>query len=456
MTGLQTTAPPLLRAAQWAIHQRVTGLDAETAHDLTRATVDWFAATVAGHDAEPVRILRTALSEDWSAGRSALVPSGERVPVRTAALLNASAAHAAELDDIYREGLFHPGASTVAAALAVGQARARSGTDMLTAIGTGIEIATRVAAALQPAHYRHWHTTGTVGPIGAAAAAALLSGGDADALAHAMATATTLGSGLQRAMHQGSMNKPLHAGHAAEAGVLAGQAAVRGLRGALDVLDGLGAATADGPDWSGTFDDLDTVRNAAALSVKAHACCGHIFAPIDAAVALRDEHGIDPASVEHVEVATYGAALRVAGNPRPRTRHEAQFSIAFCVATALTYGEVPLAAFTPQRLGSVPLRDLAARVELAVDPGSEADFPGRRGARVRVRLRDGRVVEHRAPTRRGDPDAPLSDDDLREKFDTYVEPVLGAARASELARRLWSLAETDDVTGLVDLREVRS
>lgn len=447
-----TTAGGMLgHAAHWAVERHATGLDDAATREVTRAVVDWFAATVAGHDAESVGILRRALGEDWSGGASALVPDGEQVPARTAALLNGTAAHAAELDDIYREGLFHPTAPAMAAALAVGQARKSSGKELLSALGAGIEISTRVAAAVQPAHYRHWHTTGTVGPIGAAVAAGLLLGCDATALAHAAATATTLGAGLQQALRHGSMNKPLHSGHAAEAGVLAAQLAAHGFRGALDVLDGLGAATAGAPPAAGIFDDLDTVRNAAALSVKPHACCGHIFAAIDAVIGLRQHHVVDPEAIDTVEVATYDAALRVAGNPDPHTTHEAQFSIAYCVATALVHGEVPLSAFEPQRLTARTVRDLATRITLSVDPDLEAAFPARRGARVRVRLDDGRTLERLARTRRGDPDAPLSDDDLRQKFDTYVGPVLGVARAEELAGRLWTLASNPDVSGLLDL-----
>ncbi|MDD9207418.1 MmgE/PrpD family protein, partial [Georgenia sp. 10Sc9-8] len=321
----------------------------------------------------------------------------------------------------------------------------------------GVEVSTRIAAVMQPEHYRLWHTTGTVGTIGAAVAASALLDNDVAATVHAAATATTMAAGLQQAMRGDSMSKPLHSGHAAEAGVLAARLAAHGYRGAPDVLEGaagLGAATADAPDWSGTFDDMDSTAHIGALTIKVHACCGHTFAAIDATLQMRKELDLDAEAVRAVEVATYGTALTVAGNPEPRTGAEAKFSIAYCVAAALTRGDVDLSAFSDESLASEPLRRLTRHVSLSVDPELDAAFPARRGARVRLHLADGRVVERTARTRRGDPEAPVSDEELRKKFEAHVAPVLGEAGCAELADRLWVLDRSSDVSELLGTAEV--
>lgn len=440
---------PLAPVADWAAQvARGAPLPDEVVHHAKRVVVDWFAAVVPGGRMRPARILREALVDDQTTGHAALLPGGERVAPRTAALVNGTAAHTAEVDDIFREGVYHPGAPTIAAGLAAAQHLGRSGEDLLRAVVVGFETGTRVAAAVQPAHYRYWHTTGTVGTLGAAAAVAALLRLEPPGFAHAVATSATMAAGLQQAFRSDAMSKPLHAGHAAEAGSLAALAAGRGFTGALDILDGdagFGAAMSDHPSWEGIFDDLGEVFHITAMTVKKHACCGHTFAAVDAALQARETVPVDPDRVRAVQVATYDTALKVAGNPDPATEFEAKFSIQYCVAAALRLGSVRLAAFAEDKLTDPALRALMARVSLTVDPELDRAFPGRRSARVRITLDDGGDHEIFRPTRRGDPDLPLTDDELSDKYTDLVAPHLGDGPAQELLRVLWGLDKVDNV-----------
>jgi 2-methylcitrate dehydratase PrpD len=440
----------LRQFADFGLQQRTGPLDPDVVHAANRAVVDWFSATVAGSDMQPAVILRAALLEDREIGPCALVPGGQRTAARTAALINATASHTAELDDIYRDGLYHPGSPTVAAALAAAERVGASGPELLRAVAVGYEVGDRIAAAVQPAHYTYWHTTGTVGTIGAAAASAEVLGLDAEQFAHALATATTMAAGLQQAFRSDAMSKPLHAGHAAEAGLLAAMAAARGFTGALDVLDGeagFGAAMASSPDWTEATADLGRPWGITQATVKNHSCCGHTFAAVDAALALRAQ-GLTPEDVAEVHVATYGTAIKVAGNPDPHTEFEAKFSTAYCVAAALALGSVRLRAFEEDRLRDPALRRLMDRTTLHVDPEFDAAFPKQRGARVTVVDRNGAEHVHIRPTRKGDPDDLLTDAELRDKLDDLTVPVLGQQEADALAARLWSLPEMDDVRSL--------
>jgi 2-methylcitrate dehydratase PrpD len=440
----------LRRFADFAVTQRDTALPSDVTHAATRAVVDWFAATIPGADMAPARILRETLADELGDGPARLVPDGVRARPRTAALINSTASHTAELDDIYREGLYHPGSPTVAAALAAAEVVGASGPAVLRAVAVGYEIGDRIAAAVQPDHYTFWHTTGTVGTIGAAAAAAEILGLDAGRFTHALATATTMAAGLQQAFRSDAMSKPLHAGHAAEQGLLAAMAAARGLTGATDVLDGpagFGAAMSGRPDWDAAVAELGRPWCITRATVKNHSCCGHTFAAVDAALALRAE-GVRAADVREIRVGTYSTATKVAGNSDPKTDFEAKFSIAYCVAAALHLGSVRLAAFTDERLGDPVIRALMTRTTLDVDPQFDEGFPGMRAARVVVV--DSAGVEHAyvRMTRKGDPDDPLTDAELRAKFTDLVAPVLGADRCDALGTALWNLAELADVRRL--------
>lgn len=436
--------------ARYATEFRQAPLPDAVVHSAKRAVIDWYAALFPGLASEPMPQLRWVLREEMGQGRARL-PDGQAAPIRVAALLNGTAAHAAEVDDSFRDAMYHPGAATVAAALAVAQGEACNGMDFLRGVVLGYEVSTRIGVVMGRPHYRYWHNTGTVGTFGAAAAAAGLLGLQGSAFAHALATAATFAAGLQQAFRMDSMSKPLHAGRAAESGVLAAQLAAQGVTGSLDVLDGeagLGRAMSDGPDWSRVGDTLGQDFHINRLTFKNHIGCGHTFAAIDGALALVRQHGLRAEDIAQVRVATYGPALDIACYQDPTTENEARFSLHFVVATALVHGSVRLAAYSPERLADPQVRALMRRISARVDPAIDAAFPGRRCAHLEIDTGDGRHLVWMQPDRKGDPELPLSDEELEGKFLELAQPVIGAERAARLLRALWTLEQAPDLRGL--------
>jgi 2-methylcitrate dehydratase PrpD len=410
-------------------------------HHAKRAVVDWYASLFPGAVTEPVRILMHVVADDLDRGSSTLA-LGKKATTRTAALVNGAAAHAAEVDDSFRDAMYHPGASTIAAALAVAQSTNASGADFLRAVILGYEISTRIGVTLGRAHYKYWHSTGTVGTFGAAAAAGSLLGLDKSQFADALATAATFAAGLQQAFRMDSMSKPLHAGRAAEGGILASQGALAGLTGSLDVLDGdagMGQAMSNGPDWSGTGATLGDVFNICRLTFKNHIGCGHTFAAVDGALALQHQLQVKAADIVRLRVGTYRPALEIACYENPSTANEARFSLRYMVACALTHGSVRLAAYEDERLNDPITRALMKRMEVVVDPHIDAAFPGQRSAEITMETRDGRKAVFVQPNRKGDPELPLSDSDLGDKLCELASPVIGETRAKQLLANIWSL-----------------
>ncbi len=420
----------------------------DVAHHAKRALIDWCAALYAGAGMAPATQLEIALADDLDRGASQLA-LGRKATPRTAALINGTAAHAAEVDDIFRDAIYHPGAPTIAAALATAQDQGASGEDFLKAVIVGYEISTRIGVAMGRAHYRYWHSTGTIGTFGATAAAASIYGLDPVRFAHALATCGTFAAGLQQAFRGNSMSKPLHAGRAAEAGVTAALMARAGVTGALGVIDGaagIGRAMGEGPDWGKALATLGRDFNITHMTFKNHACCGHAFAPIDGALELQRQLAVAADKIARVRIATYRPALEVAGHETPSTPAEARFSIKYLVASALTHGSVRLAAFEPARLTDAATRALMQRIELTVDPEVDARFPGARAARVEVETTDGRTARHFQPTRKGDPEQPLTDRELNDKYTELAAPVIGKARAAALLERLWVIERAATVS----------
>lgn len=419
-------------------------IPAEVAHHAERALVDWYASYFPGLAMPSVKILADVLSEDFDRGDARIV-GGRQASPRAAALFQGTAAHAAEVDDSFRDAMYHPGAATIATALSMAHACKASGTDLLRAVVLGYEISTRIGVVLGRPHYRYWHNTGTVGVFGAAAAAASLLRLDASAYAHALAIAATFSAGLQQAFRLDAMAKPLHAGRAAEAGVMAAQLAARGMTSSLDVLEGeagLGHAMGQGADWTQVARTLGEDFHITRLTFKNHIGCGHTFAAIDGALELQRIHGFRHEDIEGVHLGVYRPTLDIAPHVNPQTADQARFSLHYMVATALVHGSVRLSAFEPERLNDGVTRALMQRIAKALDPEVDAAFPGRRGARVVITLRDGRRWERLQPDRKGDPELPLSDMDLEGKLLELASPVIGAASARELLNRIWRLHQS--------------
>jgi 2-methylcitrate dehydratase PrpD len=175
------------------------------------------------------------------------------------------------------------------------------------------------------------------------------------------------------------------------------------------------------------------------MTFKNHGCCGHTFAPIDGALALKQRMKVTVGDIDRVEVGTYRAGVEVAHYESPRTPAEGRFSLKYVVATALTHGSVRLAAFTNERLANEETRALMTRISTKIDPELDATFPGQRAARVAIVTRDGRREELLQPTRKGDPEMPLTDAEVNSKYMELVAPVIGERPARELLGRLWRL-----------------
>ena len=434
--------------ADYAVGTRPQPLPPEVLHHAKRVVIDWYASLLPGAVVAPATLFEKALAEDLDRGNARLA-LGRRASTRAAALINGTAAHAVEVDDIFKFGIYHPGAPTIAAALATAQSIGASGEQFLRAVIVGYEISTRIGAAMGRAHYKYWHNTGTIGTFGAASAAAELYGLDAKRFAHALATSATMAAALQQAFRMDSMSKPLHSGHAAEAGILAAAGAREGVTGSLDVIEGeagMGRAMSDGPDWEKAVATLGRVHHVTMMTVKNHACCGHTFAAIDGAQEAQRQLGVKPADIARVRVGSYRAAKEVSGYEDPVSPAEGRFSLKYVVATALVHGSVRLAAFEPARMNDPVTRALMKKIELTIDPELDAAFPNQRAARVAIDTTDGRSVEYLQPARKGDPELPLTDRDLEDKYMELASPVLGEATAKALVAKLWKLETLPDVT----------
>lgn len=436
---------PLIVLANEAAQWRDRAISPELDWHARRAIADWFASMLPGCVDGPAIPLARALAAGRGTGSAISYVDGQAGAPRHAAFLNGTASHTSEFDDIFRDGGYHPAAPTISAALAVAQDLGARYEDFRRAVIGGYEVGCRVAMALQPSHYRNWHITATVGTLGAAVSTAMLKGCEAEQIAHAIAIATSFAGGHQENLQGKGLTKPLHCGHAADAGILAGLAAAAGVTGSLDSLHaehGYAAATSDTTgNWVAAFDGLGSRTTISQMTFKNHGCCGHIFPTLDGLRALRQTTPFAAKDVRSIEIAAYGATAAICDRMVVDSPRDARFSIQYCVSALLHLGNVRLAAFTPEAMASADIRVFMNKVTVAEDAELTAAYPGKRQARLKVVLVDGRVLEHFQRTRKGDPDDPLTDAELLEKFDELAATALTIEASAQLKQQILAGSE---------------
>jgi 2-methylcitrate dehydratase PrpD len=407
---------------------------------------DWFANAVAGFDSSLAQALRSLSPTYDGPGRAVRVGDLESAEPLWAALVNAGAAHSLEFDDSYRVGLYHPGAPVLSAAFSAACRSEASGATLLASMVAGYEVSLRLASAVNPSHYKVWHTTGTVGSFGAAASAAYALGLDSKKIAASFGIAGTQAGGLWEILPEAPQVKNLHPAKAAFAGLLAALLAQKGIEGPLTILEGsrgFFAATVPEPVSAGKCTEglgrewliLDT-------TFKAYPVCGHAMTPIEASLKLHGQ--FDPEMAEEVEVRAHPVALQVAGQPNPVDEYQAKFSIPYCVAAALAEGRVGQEEFSSHMRQSRKIQSLLAKIRLIADDGL-TKMPGLRPARVRVRLAGGRVLEAIAEVRKGDPEYPMTADEKRDKFMKLTGKVWGDRVAEKVYESIGMLPQAESV-----------
>jgi 2-methylcitrate dehydratase PrpD len=369
-----------------------------------------------------------------------------------AALANGTAAHALDFDDTNFAMLGHPSAPVLSAALAAGELTMTDGRSLVHAFLLGFEVETTMAAVMNPAHYeKGFHATGTLGTMGAAAAAARLLGLDVAQTRTALAVAASQASGLKE--NFGTMTKPFHAGHAARSGVLSALLARDGFTASEQAIEGpqgyfavLSAGKRDeqvleslGAPWK----ILET-----GVAVKPYPSCACTHSIIDSALELQRTHRIRPEQVAEVTVGVNAAVPRILIHGNPRSGLEAKFSGEFSAAAALCDGRVGIATFRDDKTEDPAIRELMTRVRLVVDPDIPGDLERHMWTRVTVRLRDGREVAIAPRPVPGHPALPLSMDQLREKFMDCARIVLPEDRADSVRQMVEQLDGCPDLRSL--------
>lgn len=401
-----------------------------------------------------------AIPADWArrsagAGGAAVWGQDFKTAPHDAALVNGTAAHALDYDDVTWGLIGHPSVSLVPAVFALGETIGASGRDVLHAYVVGFEVMAKLGRTTQPRHSLDggWHATGTIGAFGATAACCKLIGLDAERTAHALGIVYSMTSG--NVSNFGTMCKPLHAGLAARNAVEASlwaQAGFTSLPHPFDGPRGFHAVYSRGlPADMAPLAELGRVYELIerGVVIKPYPCGVALHPAIDAVHALKRQHTIDPDEVVSAEAGVTKYTFDKLCYLLPQTGLEAKFSMPYTIARAILDDSIGFDTFTDALVREEKAQALTRRISMYVHEGIESAWRmGSRPVNVRLRLRDGRVLEHQVDISKGNPEVALTPAELNVKFEDCARLSLDPVAMKAAAQGLQDIENVKLIAGL--------
>lgn len=384
-----------------------------------------------------------------------IIGTKERAPYVYAALANGVSSHAIEMDDVNNEASLHPGVVVFPAALATSEMVGTTGENFIEAVVLGYEVTVRLGKALGPEnHYRRgFHPTATCGTFGSSVVASKIMGLKTEGITNAMGIAGSQTSGSMEFLAQGAWTKRFHAGWAAHSGMIAAQLARKGFQGPTSIIegrDGFLRAYSDGSDESEVLRRVGLGFEILRTSVKPYACCRYMQPPIDGILKIVSENDLQPDQVEKVNLGILKAGFPIIVEPKevkynPQSIVDAQFSMPFGAAVAILYRKAGLKEFHSSKIRSEEVKRMMKRVECIEDPDLERTYPKKWCATVEILTKNGKRYFTKIEYCKGDPENPLSWEELIEKFHDLTGRFMTKERRLKIVDQVRALEEVKDL-----------
>ncbi|MDI7259098.1 MAG: MmgE/PrpD family protein [Thermodesulfobacteriota bacterium] len=445
--------------ARYVANTRYENLSKELLWEAKRRTADVLSIGLSGSTTTSGRAMRAFAREVSPTGKARLWGSGDTAKAEMAALANATMAFHLELDDVHRTSHTHPGISVIPAALAVCEERELPPRDFLTAVVVGYDVVTRVGMAVSPSIYldRVFLASGILAPFGAAAAVANLYRLNEDETAKLLGVAAFLSPlALFEAFAKGAPIKNTAMGWGNLIGVWGVKLSAVGLFGPITAVEGnfgYAKATADTYDLRKIEDAANVNRGIIHTGIKPYSCCRQHHSAVDAILELREKHQLKPEQVARIVIRTFAVASR-GKHQRPDTVPSATYSCPFTIATALMTGSCWREQYTEEKIKDPYVLALAEKVDVVKDDELDALYDEKWPAIVEVTTKDGRLLSARRDIMKGEPEDPISDEELKRKFISLAADAVSDDRAEQLWQAIFRLEELKSVSELARLLQV--
>lgn len=386
---------------------------------------DFFAVSVAGHGMPVAKNTLSYAAELLPAdGESVLLGTSCRTHYLTAGLVNATAGHALDFDDVSWSTIGHPSVAVAPVAFALAQHSHASGEKMLMSYVLGVELMHQIARWTMPAlSERGWHTTPANGVFGAATAASILLNLSEEQFTHALGIAATRAFGLRA--NFGSQTKALHAGLCAQTGIECALLAKHGITSrdnAIEATDGYAQCfsnieSKDYPVNLGEFWDLENVG----LVIKQYPCCSGTHPTLDVWGEFIEKHHITDNEIANIEAGVSLLGPRELSCHEPINTVQAKFSLEYAIACRLVFGDITIDSFSDEKVNDPRVQSLMKRIHMFIDPElAKLGFIGTAPIRMKVVLKNGSEFRISSDLAQGNPEKPLSESQFSKKFKNCV------------------------------------
>lgn len=382
--------------------------------------LDFFAGALAALNEPIAKRISMSIKKFGDAPQATVLVNSESAPAPFAALANGTLGHALDYDDTLWTYIGHSTAVILPAALAVAEIEDCGGKEMLAAFSLGVEVAHRIGAPITPDLSKFgWHASPSVGVFGAAASASLLTGGDVNSLSRAISLATNMSSGIKE--NFGSSAKPFVIGWASHAGVIASIFAQQGFSGSEEAFEGKqGFYKTFVKRLPNSLNDVADNKMAIVspgVSFKLYPSCTGTHPSIEAIISLRQQKEIRINEISHIRIEVTPEVPHELIYPIPSSPSQGKFSLPYCVAIALIYGDVGLEHFKDEYLANPDVKDIMKRVEVVSNENLSRETGDHNpAAKLTIDLYAGEKIEKTVNSAKGSPGKPLTLKDLKNKF----------------------------------------
>jgi 2-methylcitrate dehydratase PrpD len=447
------------KIAKFVVETKTKNVPKEAIEYSKKALLDYFGVQIAGASEASSRIMFNYVKSQEAKKEAGVVLQGFKTSAELAALANGTVGHALDFDDTIPASVhynLHPSVSILPAVIALGEKYDFSWSKVMASYVVGLEVQYRVGLAIglhvQP---NGWHSTPILGTIGAAAGCANLLELDMQQTIMALGISGSLTGGMVRNLD--TMVKPMHAGNAARAGVISSELAKGGYGSNQTILDGdfnffqmfSGYKV---KELGNLADDLSKKWNILSIGIlfKPWPCCRATHGSIEAALYLRNHNKIDPEQIEKITCKTHPVIPIFASRHQPVSGYEGKFSVEYCLATALITGQISLADFTDEKVKD-PLRQLVGSKLTFVHPQGWGIGTVDPKVEVTIRMKNGQEFVHLVTLPKGEPENPLTDDEMIGKFKDCTKNVFKNKEAERVIDNIMHLEKLSKISQLTDL-----
>lgn len=416
---------------------------------------DYVGVTLAGSTQPLAKSVQNYVKRERCRPEATVLGSGIKTSCRNAAFVNGTVGHALDYDDMDCLTIGHPSVTILPALLAISERDRKSGKDLLIAHVVGVEVACKIGGAVNPQHYKMgFHSTSTIGTFGAVAAASKILEMDKEEIVNAFGLAGSLASGLRQ--NFGTMTKSLHAGRAAENGIITTSLASMGFTSSKEILEGkwgfFNALAHGAPvilekvvrDLGKPFSIIEP-----GIDFKRYPSCGNTQSAIDAIISIAKKHNLKPADTTSIKCKTVPSSRDILIYSNPRTGLEGKFSMEFCLALGLLERRVAIKHFTTQKVMDPMVKEVMKKITVSFDEKLETVYGVSLGAIVNVETRDHRSYTERVDFAKGTSRNPMRDEELFWKFTECASLALPIENVKRLNHQLSKLEKMSDVSPLM-------